>query len=171
MGPERREVPNSPSRRRLIEGRVRRWLARIGRSATFFTAVVPRVPPSKSTAHRLYGQEAALAEGLAPLMAWSKRLGAAPTSSKTGWAHADLEFAWASLRPADPPAEQVKDARHLFLRDGHLTINDARDILGFDPVAVGSFRWSTAATDRSLLTQLSPRRAPAHRFRSPETRS
>ena len=49
--------------------------------------------------------------------------------------HADLEFGWVDLRPADP-AEQAK-MLDIYVRDGIYTVNEARDILGFDPVAGG----------------------------------
>ncbi len=78
-------------------------------------------------------QEAALAEGLAPLMGWVKRLADHVIQDRMG--HADLEFAWVDLRPADP-AEQAK-MLDLYVRDGIYTVNEARGILGFDPVAGG----------------------------------
>jgi hypothetical protein len=48
---------------------------------------------------------------------------------------ADLEFAWIDLRPADP-AEQAR-MLDLYVRGGIYTINEARDILGFDPIPGG----------------------------------
>ena len=74
-----------------------------------------------------------MAEGLAPLMGWVKRLADHVIQDRMG--HADLEFAWVDLRPADP-AEQAK-MLDLFVRGGIYTVNEARDILGFDPVAGG----------------------------------
>ena len=49
--------------------------------------------------------------------------------------HADLEFGWVDLRPADP-AEQAK-MLDIYVRNGIYAVNEARDILGFDPVAGG----------------------------------
>jgi hypothetical protein len=78
-------------------------------------------------------QEAAIAEGLAPLMGWVKRLADHVIQDRVG--HADLAFGWIDLRPADP-AEQAK-MLDIYVRDGIYTVNKARDILGFDPVAGG----------------------------------
>jgi HK97 family phage portal protein len=107
------------------------WLARI-------VCYAFSLPPSAFTrqvnrATAETAQEAALAEGLAPLMGWVKRLADHVIQDRMG--HADLEFAWADPRPADP-AEQAK-MLDIYVRDGIYTINEARDILGFDPVAGG----------------------------------
>jgi HK97 family phage portal protein len=107
------------------------WLARI----VCFAFSLPPTPfihqLNRATAEQ--AQEAALAEGLAPLMGWVKRLADHVIQDRMG--HADLEFAWVDLRPADP-AEQAK-MLDLFVRGGIYTVNEARDILGFDPVAGG----------------------------------
>ena len=66
-------------------------------------------------------------------MGWVKRLADHVIQDRMG--HADLEFAWVDLRPADP-AEQAK-MLDLYVRDGIYTVNEARGILGFDPVAGG----------------------------------
>jgi hypothetical protein len=49
--------------------------------------------------------------------------------------HADLEFAWGELRPADP-AEQAK-ILDIYVRDGIYAVNEARNLLGLDPVPGG----------------------------------
>jgi HK97 family phage portal protein len=107
------------------------WLARIvcyafSLPATAFTRQVNRATAEQA-------QEAALAEGLAPLMGWVKRLADHVIQDRMG--EADLEFAWIDLRPADP-AEQAK-LLDLYVRGGIYTINEARDVLGFDPVPGG----------------------------------
>jgi hypothetical protein len=78
-------------------------------------------------------QQSALAEGLAPLMGWVKRLVDHVIQDRMG--HCDLEFAWIDPRPADP-AEQAK-MLDTYVRSGIYTVNEARDMLGFDPVAGG----------------------------------
>jgi hypothetical protein len=78
-------------------------------------------------------QEAALAEGLAPLMGWVKRLADHVIQDRLG--HPDLEFAWADQRPADPAA-QAKTL-DLYVRAGVFTVNEARAALGLDPVPGG----------------------------------
>ena len=107
------------------------WLARIvcyafSLPSTAFTRQINRATAETT-------QEAALSEGLAPLMGWVKRLADHVIQDRMG--HADLEFAWIDLRPADP-ADQAK-MLDLYVRDGIYTVNEARGILGFDPVAGG----------------------------------
>ncbi len=108
-------------------------------------------------------QEAALAEGLAPLMGWVKRLVDHVIQDRMG--HSDLEFAWVDLRPADP-AEQAK-LLDLYVRDGIYTVNEARDILGFDPVAGGEAAM-VYANNGAVPLAVPARRGSA---RQPETRA
>jgi HK97 family phage portal protein len=108
------------------------WLARIVCFAfslppTAFTRQVNRATAETA-------QEAALAEGLAPLMGWVKRLADSVTQDLMG--HHDLEFAWIDPRPSDP-AEQAK-MLDTYVRTGIYTINEARAALGFDPIAGGN---------------------------------
>ncbi|HKS88741.1 MAG TPA: phage portal protein [Stellaceae bacterium] len=107
------------------------WLARIVCYAFSLppTAFVRQV--NRATAET--AQEAALSEGLAPLMGWVKRLVDHVIQDRMG--HGDLEFAWADPRPSDPAAQ----ARMLdtLVRSGIYTVNEARAALGVDPVAGG----------------------------------
>ncbi len=108
------------------------WLARIvcyafSLPATAFTRQINRATAETS-------QEAALAEGLAPLMGWVKRL-ADHIIIQDRIGEPDLEWAWADPHPADP-AEQAK-LLDLYVRSGIYTVNEARDILGFEPVPGG----------------------------------
>jgi hypothetical protein len=66
-------------------------------------------------------------------MGWVKRLADHVIQDRMG--QADLEFAWVDLRPADP-SEQAK-LLDTYVRAGIYAVNEARDILGFDPVAGG----------------------------------
>ncbi len=107
------------------------WLARIvcyafSLPATAFTRQVNRATAETA-------QEAAQDEGLAPLMGWVKRLADQVIQDAMG--HPDLEFAWADLRPADP-AEQAKII-DTYVRNGVYAVNEARALLGLDPVAGG----------------------------------
>ncbi len=107
------------------------WLARIvcyafSLPATAFTRQVNRATAETA-------QEAALAEGLAPLMGWVKRLADDIIQQRLG--QFDLEFAWADLRPA-APAEQAA-ILDLYVKSGIYAINEARDILGLAPVPGG----------------------------------
>ena len=106
------------------------WLARIVCYAfslppTAFTRQINRATAETA-------QEAATAEGLAPLMGWVKRLADHVVQDRMG--QADLEFAWVDL-PADS-AEQAK-LLDLYVRSGIYTVNEARAALGFDPGAGG----------------------------------
>ena len=129
------------------------WLARI-------VCYAFSLPPSAFTrqvnrATAETAQEAALAEGLAPLMGWVKRLADHVIQHRMGYA--DLEFSWADLRPADP-AEQAK-MLDIYVRDGIYTVNEARDILGFDPVAGGEVPM-VYGRDGPVLFPASARSAP-----------
>jgi len=66
-------------------------------------------------------------------MLWVKRLVDHVIQDVMG--EADLEFAWGELRPADP-AEQAK-ILDIYVRDGIYAVNEARNLLGLDPVPGG----------------------------------
>ncbi len=107
------------------------WLARIvcyafSLPATAFTRQVNRATAETA-------QDAALAEGLAPLQGWVKRLADHVIQDRLG--HPDLEWAWINDRALDP-AEQAK-LLDLYVRTGIYTVNEARDILGLDAVPGG----------------------------------
>jgi HK97 family phage portal protein len=107
------------------------WLARIVCYAFSLppTAFTPQV--NRATAQT--AQEAALEEGLAPLMGWVKRLVDSVIQNRMG--HTDIEFVWSNVRPTDP-----KDQSEIltgYVKDGIYTLNEARDILGLDPVEGG----------------------------------
>jgi hypothetical protein len=78
-------------------------------------------------------QDTAATEGLAPLMLWMKRLADHVIQDLLG--QADLEFAWGDVRPSDP-AEQAKII-DIYVRDGIYAVNEARGLLGLDPVPGG----------------------------------
>jgi hypothetical protein len=66
-------------------------------------------------------------------MLWVKRLADHVIQDVMG--HPDLEFVWGDLRPADP-AEQAK-VIDIYVRDGIYAVNEARNLLGLDPVPGG----------------------------------
>ena len=107
------------------------WLARIVCYAFSLppTAFTPQV--NRATAQT--AQEAALEEGLAPLMGWVKRLVDSVIQKRMG--HSDLEFAWSDMRPTDPKDQSV--ILTSYVKDGIFTLNEARDVLGLDPVEGG----------------------------------
>ena len=108
------------------------WLARIvcyafSLPSTAFTRQVNRATADTA-------QQTALAEGLAPLLGWVKRLADHVIQDRMG--HTDLEFAWSDVRTIEP-AEQSK-LLDTYVRTGIYTVNEARSILGLDPVAGGN---------------------------------
>jgi len=107
------------------------WLARIVCYAFSLPATAFARQVNRATAET--AQSAALAEGLEPLKGWVKRLADHVIQDRMG--HADLEFAWADLRPVEP-REQAR-VLDIYVRRGIYTVNEARDILGFGPVAGG----------------------------------
>src|SRR5207253_9425094 len=78
-------------------------------------------------------QAAALAEGLAPLMGWVKRLADHVIQDRMG--EADLEFAWSDLLRIEP--KEQAEILALYVKEGIKTRNEARDLLGDDPLPGG----------------------------------
>ncbi|MGH7094791.1 MAG: phage portal protein [Stellaceae bacterium] len=107
------------------------WLARIVCYAFSLppTAFIRQL--NRATAET--AQEAALDEGMAPLMGWVKRLADHVIQDRLG--EPGLEFAWADRRATDP-AEQAKII-DTYVRSGIYAINEARGLLGLDPVPGG----------------------------------
>jgi Phage portal protein len=107
------------------------WLARIVCYAfslppTAFTKQVNRATAETS-------QDAALTEGLAPLMGWVKRLCDGVIQDRMG--HADLEFAWSDVQTIDP--KEQADILQAYVKEGIKTRNEARAILGDAPLPGG----------------------------------
>jgi hypothetical protein len=107
------------------------WLARIvcyafSLPSTAFTRQVNRATADTA-------QEAALAEGLAPLMGWVKRLVDHVIQDRMG--HADLEFAWSDLRTIVP--KEQAEILAIYVKEGIKTRNEARGLLGDDSLPGG----------------------------------
>jgi hypothetical protein len=102
-------------------------------------------------------QEAALEEGLAPLMGWVKRLIDQVIQRRMG--HPDLEFVWSDQKPIDPE-DQAKMLVDL-VGAGLNTLNEARDQLGLDPVEGGDeILFKTATGPVTLDNVLNPPEPP-----------
>jgi HK97 family phage portal protein len=114
-----------------IERDFEEWLARV-------ICYVFSLPPTAlvNQVNRATGetmQQAALAEGNQPLMAWAKRL--ADKAIQLHMGHADLEFAWSAEDPLDPVAEATMLAG--LVKEGIITRNEARAERGMDPAPGG----------------------------------
>src|SRR6201987_2268438 len=107
------------------------WLARIVCYA--FSLPPPAFTPQVNRATAQTSQQAALDEGLAPLMGWVKRLVDSVIQNRMG--HTDLEFAWSDVRPTAPKDQSVLLTN--YVKDGIFTLNEARGVLGLDPVEGG----------------------------------
>ena len=107
------------------------WLARIVCFA-FSVAPTPFVKQqNRATAET--AQEAAISEGLAPIMAWVK--GLVDTVLVKYFGAADLEFEWEDEKVLQPEVQsKILDTK---LRNGSVTINEVRALDGRDPIEGG----------------------------------
>lgn len=108
------------------------WLARVVCFA-FSVAPTPFVRDSnRATAQTT--QQAAMAEGLAPLLRWVKGLLDEVIHRHLGYA--DLEFAWADGKDQDPAQQaQIDDT---YVRAGIKSVDEVRAELGLDAVGFGN---------------------------------
>jgi HK97 family phage portal protein len=141
------------------------WLARVVCYAFSLppTAFTPQV--NRATAQA--AQEAAIEEGLAPLLGWVKRLVDDVIQGRMG--HVDLEFAWCDVRPTD--AKDQAAVLGGYVRDGIYTINEARDLLGLDAVAGGDEPMFLTAQGPVWLRQAQGSRTAADTNTSPGSSS
>lgn len=108
------------------------WLARI----VCYAFSLPPTPfldraPNRSSSETM--QEAAIEEGLAPLLGWVKRLIDRVIQRVMGYP--DLEFAWSAEQPVSPEAQAVNIDK--YLRNGTINWNEARDQIGLEPIEGG----------------------------------
>jgi hypothetical protein len=109
------------------------WLARI----VCYAFSLPPTPfldraPNRSSSETM--QEAAIEEGLAPLMGYVKRLADYVIQRVMGYP--DLEFAWNAEQPVSPEAQAVNIDK--YLRNGTISWNEARDQIGLEPIEGGN---------------------------------
>jgi HK97 family phage portal protein len=107
------------------------WLARVVCYAFSLppTAFVRQV--NRATADT--AQEAALSEGLGPLLSWVKHL--ADEVMQRCMGHDDLEFVWADQKPIN--ALEQAQVLQIYVKEGIKTRNEARNLLGDDPMEGG----------------------------------
>jgi HK97 family phage portal protein len=124
------------------------WLARIVCYAFSLppTAFVRQV--NRATAGT--AQETAIEEGLSPIMGWVKRLVDTVMQDRMG--QPDLQFSWLDVRPVDP--KDQADILTEYAKNGVYTLNEARDILGMDPVEGGDLPMIITASGATLLKNI-----------------
>jgi HK97 family phage portal protein len=116
-------------------------------------AFIERV--NRSTSETL--QEAALEEGLAPLMGWTKRLADYVIQKRFGYD--DLEFQW-DLEAQMPPEIQAVMLVS-YVKEGIYTRNEARGEIGMDPVDGGDeLMCDTASGPVTLDSIINPPEPP-----------
>jgi HK97 family phage portal protein len=118
-----------------IERDFEEWLARV-------ICYVYSLPPTAlvNQVNRATGetmQEAAIAEGNLPLMAWTKRLVDRVIQRHLG--HEDLEFAWHVGDPLDPEDQAMMLVA--LVKEGIITRNEARRERGMSPVEDPGANW------------------------------
>jgi hypothetical protein len=102
-------------------------------------------------------QEAALEEGLAPLMFWVARLVNGIIQRRMG--HPDLEFAWSDAVPVSP--KEQADMVVELTGAGLQTLNEGRDVLGLGPVEGGDeIMFKTATGPVTLDSIINPPEPP-----------
>ena len=120
-----------PTRDAELKGAYDEWLARI---VCFAFSISPQAflaQMNRATAET--AQQAALAEGLAPIQTWVKQL--VDHLLITEFDAPDLEFCWRDERDIDP--QQAASVAQIYVAHGIKTVNEARSDLGLDPVAGG----------------------------------
>ena len=120
-----------PMREPPLKDEFDEWLARVVCFAFSIPATAFSAHTNRATAETT--QQAALAEGLAPLQRWLKGLIDRVIIQVLGWS--DLEFTWADAVPADPA--QQAHILTAYVAAGIKTRNEARAQLGLDPVPGG----------------------------------
>jgi hypothetical protein len=121
-----------PTRDPVLKDPYDEWLARIACFA-FSVAPTPFISQvNRATAES--AQDAALAEGLAPLQIWVKRL--IDTILAREFGVPDLEFAWALDREQDPAAQAGID--QIYVQSGVKSIDEVRATLGLAPIGYGN---------------------------------
>ncbi len=126
------DMKYQPTRDPVLKDPYDEWLARIACFA-FSVAPTPFISQvNRATAES--AQDAALAEGLAPLQIWVKRL--IDTILAREFGVPDLEFAWALDREQDPAAQAGID--QIYVQSGVKSIDEVRATLGLAPIGYGN---------------------------------
>ena len=105
------------------------WLARVVCFAFSVSpgALVPQMNRATAQVQKAQAEE----EGFAPILAWVKAL--VDEVLARDFDAADLEFAWTPTETIDPQAQEAMLSS--YTSRGILTLNEARAMLGRDPLA------------------------------------
>lgn len=137
-----------PTKEEQLFGSGEEWLARV----TCFAFSISPLPfvqmMNRGTSET--AQEAAITEGLYPVMSWVK--GLADHIIWTEFRRPDLEFKWAS--DVDPNSERLTRTLDTQLQRGVITINEFRDKLGEDPIEGGDVNMVWTGTGPIPLADL-----------------
>jgi hypothetical protein len=122
-----------PTKEIVLKSDFDEWLARV---ASFAFNVPPTwIAKSTNRASAQTLQEAAVVEGLMPLMRWFKMLMNALIQQEKHLGQWDLEFDWVERQDADPDArDKIMDRK---MRRGQVTVNEGRAADGDDPIEGG----------------------------------
>jgi hypothetical protein len=99
-------------------------------------------------------QEAAIQEGLAPLMLWVKRL--VDRVIKDNFDSPDLEWGWVEDKAQDP--KEAADVDSELVKAGIMTINEVRNARGLDDIDGGDVAMIATATGYASCGNADPRR-------------
>jgi HK97 family phage portal protein len=124
------------------------WLARV---VMFCFSLPPDAfVRQRNRATAQTARQTALEEGLAPLMGWVKRLVDHVVQRRMG--HDDLEFSWQEIREQDPKDQAV--VLSTYVKEGIYAPNEAREVLGMDPVEGGDEPMFILPTGPVLLSHV-----------------
>jgi hypothetical protein len=119
------------TRETMLTDQFDEWLARV----VCYAFSVPPLPfiqqQNRATAES--AKEAALSEGLAPLMNWIKDI--VDLLIERFWNEPDLEFCWGDHKEVDPASMALINST--YVRMGIKSIDEARAELGLDPLGMG----------------------------------
>ena len=134
------------------------WLARIVCFAFSVSpqALVQQMNRATAEVQKTLAEE----EGLAPVLAWVKALVDDVLADE--FAAADLEFAWTPTETIDPAAQEQMLSS--YTSRGILTLNEARAVLGRDPLAIPAADTPMALTTAGYVALANVARTTSDRF-------
>jgi phage portal protein BeeE len=138
-----------PTKEALLKDAFDEWLARV---CCFCFSIPPSAfVKDQNRATSESAKEAAIEEGLVPLMQWIKDM-----IDLILWKHfgyQDLEFLWQDEEPTDPL--EIAQVNEIYVRNGIKSVDDIREDLGMDPIGMPAaiYTGSGAILIKNLLEQ------------------